>query len=407
MAGGAELEEHLRAPCGAPDPELQRGAQPHRRLVERDRGGGCPGGLDVVFDAALRVVQGRGGGEVMRQVRQGPARPTLGALERLSHAQVHLGAPHPGEPVVERAAHELVREPVGEPAGGQLLDHAAADGLVEGGEEVGLAQARGLPDDVEPELRAGGGGQLQKVGRRRRQAREPLADDLAHALGCPELRQRPGGADRAVGHLDDACLHQCAPQLADQERVAAGELADRPGELGRPGAGVAFRGVAQELADVVVGEAGEAQAHDVVGAAQVGERLRDGVRESASVSRKVASRSTRALPAARARWRRSRSVEASAQCPSSSTSSTGRALSPTSSSVTAVCRRWRSVSASALTGADRSPTRAGRSGSRRVSSPPDVPSATRSSAGSTTRAACSSASTNGPYGVRTTASQAP
>ena len=49
---------------------------------------------------------------------------------------------------------------------------------------------------------------------------------------------------------------------------------------------------------------------------------------SASVSRKVASTRTRALPAARARWRRSRSVDASAQWPSSSTSSTGRPAHP-------------------------------------------------------------------------------
>ena len=290
--------------------------------------------------------RGRGGGEVVREVRQGAARATLGALERLAHAQVHLRAPHPGEPVVERAAHELVGEPVGEPAGGELLDHAAADRLVEGGEEVGLAQARGLADDVEPELRPGGGRELQKVGRGRRQAREPLADDLAHALGCPELRQRPGGPDRAVGDLDDAGLHQGAPQLADQERVAAGELADRPRELRRPGAGVALarRGAGTRRRRRRRGRRGAAGRRRRSGAGRrASARALSGT--SASVSRKVASSSTRALPAARARWRRSRSVEASAQWPSSSTSRTGRALSPTSSSVTAVCRRWRSVSA--------------------------------------------------------------
>ena len=48
---------------------------------------------DVVLDAALGFVQGRGGGEVVREVGQGAARATLGALERLAHAQVHLRAP--------------------------------------------------------------------------------------------------------------------------------------------------------------------------------------------------------------------------------------------------------------------------------------------------------------------------
>ena len=48
---------------------------------------------------------------------------------------------------------------------------------------------------------------------------------------------------------------------------------------GWPWAGVAGGGVAQELVDVVVGEAGEAQPDDVVGTAQVGERLRERLRD--------------------------------------------------------------------------------------------------------------------------------
>ena len=102
---------------------------------------------------------------------------------------------------------------------------------------------------------------------------------------------------------------------------------------------------------------------------------------SASLSRKVARISSRALQAERARCRRSRSVVASAQCPSSSTSSIGLArLRFASRSATAVWRRWRSVSASAFTGCASPPTWAGRSGSSRVSSPPPAPSAARSCA---------------------------
>ena len=190
-----ELEEHLRAPGRVLDAQLQRGAQPRRRLVERDRGARRRGGPDVVLDAALGIVQGRGSGEVVREVGQRAARATLGALERLAHAQVHLRAPHRGEPVVERPADELVREPIGQAARRQLLDHAAADGLVERGEQVALAQARGLSDDVQAELRSGGSRELQELGRGGRQAREPLADHLAHALRGAELRQRPGGPD--------------------------------------------------------------------------------------------------------------------------------------------------------------------------------------------------------------------
>ena len=84
----------------------------------------------------------RGGGEVVREVgERAPERPSA-RLERLAHAQVQLGPPQRREPVVERAAHELVREAVGEPARGQLLDHAAAHRLVERREQVGLGRAR-------------------------------------------------------------------------------------------------------------------------------------------------------------------------------------------------------------------------------------------------------------------------
>ena len=114
---------------------------------------------------------------------------------------------------------------------------------------------------------------------------------------------------------------------------------------------------------------------------------------SASVSRNVASSSSRTRPAARARWRISASVGASAQCASSITSSTG-CRRPMSSSrlVTAVCRRWRSVSGSVAAGGAGPPI------SRASSGPTGT---------SVTRARCSSASTNGPYGGRTTASHAP
>ena len=73
-------------------------------------------------------------------------------------------------------------------------------------------------------------------------------------------------------------LDERAPQLADEERVAVGEVADRLRELGRAGADLAARGAADELRHVVAGEAGEPQPHDVVGAAQVGERLRERLR---------------------------------------------------------------------------------------------------------------------------------
>ena len=76
-----------------------------------------------------------------------------------------------------------------------------------------------------------------------------------------------------LGDLDDPGLDERAPQLADEERVAVGEVADRLCELRRAGADVTARGAADELRYVVARKAGEPQPHDVVGSAQVGERL--------------------------------------------------------------------------------------------------------------------------------------
>ena len=180
-------------------------------------------------------------------------RRTPGALERLPHAQVQLGAARRGQRVVERAADQLVREAVREPDRRQLLDHAGVHGLVERGQQLADVGARGGAQHLELELRARRRGQLQQLAGRGPQPREPPAHDLAHALRRAEVTRVGEGA----------------PELADEERVAAGELADRAGDL---------RVRAHELGHLVAGQPREPQAHDVLGAAQVGERLAQRVR---------------------------------------------------------------------------------------------------------------------------------
>src|SRR5204863_6634337 len=106
----------------------------------------------------------------------------------------------------------------------------APDGLVERGEEGGLVQARGPADEVQLELGARRRRELEQVARAGRQPREAFAHDLADALGGPELRRRPGEPDGAAGDLNGAGLDERAPELADQERVAPGEVADRLGD---------------------------------------------------------------------------------------------------------------------------------------------------------------------------------
>ena len=122
------------------------------------------------------------------------------------------------------------------------------DRLVERGQQRADLDARGGAQHVELELRPGRRGQLEQVAGRGLQPREPPADDLAHALGRAQL----------------ARVGERAPELADEERVAAGQLADLAGDL---------RVGAHELGHLVARQPREPQAHDVLGAAQVGQRL--------------------------------------------------------------------------------------------------------------------------------------
>ncbi len=196
----------------------------------------------------------------------------IDCLQRLGDAQVQLGAAQNAQPVVQRAAHELVREAVGQRGEGQLLDHPAAHRRFEGVDPLELDGGR-QAQDVELELGTGDGGQLEQVPGRGIQAGQTLADDLAHALRRRDLLQGPGQPQRTLLDRERLPLDERAPELAQQERVALGEVADRAGEpcVGR--VDLAAARPANELPDVLLAEAAQVQAHDVVGAAQVGERL--------------------------------------------------------------------------------------------------------------------------------------
>ena len=177
------------------------------------------------------LAEGRGSGEVVRKVGERAAGTPVGALERFADPEMQLGSPYACEPVVERSSNELVREPVGQSGRVQLLDHPAAHGLVERRQEVGLAEAGGAAEQAELELGSGRGGELEQVAGCGREPRQPLAHDLANALGRAQLGQRPAEPDRALDDLDGSRLDQLSPQLADEERIALGDLADRVGEV--------------------------------------------------------------------------------------------------------------------------------------------------------------------------------
>ena len=268
VPGVPELEQQRGALGRLVHAELERDAEALRRGVEVESLGGRPRGAHVVLDAALDAAERGGRGEVVREVGD---RARARALERLAHAQMELRPAHRRQRVVERAADELVSEPVGQAARGQLLDHAARDRLLQRRQQVGVGH---LAQHVELELGARRGRQLQQVGGGRPQARQPARDHLAHALRRRELLERAGEPDAAAPDLDASAVDQAAPQLADEERVAAGHVGDRRCQLGH---GLVAGYAAHQLGDVVAGQAAEAQPHDVVGAAQVREHLRQRV----------------------------------------------------------------------------------------------------------------------------------
>ena len=230
MPRPAELEEQVRP---VPAAQLERGPEPRGGLVEGERRGGGARGEHVVLDRAVRGAERCRGGEVVGEIGERAARARAARLERLADAEVQLGAPRPREAVVERAPHELMAEPPRAPAAGDLVDHAAAVGLVERAQELGVGETGGAPDDVELDLGPRGRGELEQVDRGRREPGEPPAHDLADALGTAQLAGRAMHADPAIRQLDRAGLDQRAPELAEQERVALGERVQRLRERDR------------------------------------------------------------------------------------------------------------------------------------------------------------------------------
>ena len=274
MAGVAELEHHPRALVRIADAELERGAKPILGLAERERGDGRLGREQVVRDGPLcsadrrpcRVVV-REGGEDCPAVAAGPS-----VLERLGDPEVDLRPARGREPVVDGSADELVREPVCEAATRLLDQQAAPHGLLDRADQRRLVHDRRAPHRVELEVGSHHGSQLEDVPRLAGEPREPLADDVPHRRRDPELGRRPGETRAVRADVDGGGVDQLAPELGDQERVAAGEVADDRRQLG---GGLDAGRQPDELADLARRQPAEADAHDSLGAVHVDERLRE------------------------------------------------------------------------------------------------------------------------------------
>ena len=293
VARGAELEEHLRAPAGSSMPQLERGAQPRRRLVEGQRRGGRPRGEHVVLDGALGAAERRGGGEVVREVGERAA----GALRRRCSSasptrRWSSARRSAGEPVVERPAHELVGEAVGQPratGSSSIIPLRTASssaarqlGLRERRRRGGRCRARTRRRPWPP-ARAG----RWCRGARRESRWLTTSRTLS---GVPSSAERPGQPDRAVGDLHDARSRRArARARRPGTALPLGEVADRPRELAAARRRAAAGGAPDELGHLLVGEARRAAA---------GRRRRSGAGRRASPTAPPARR-----PRCRGRWR--------------------------------------------------------------------------------------------------------
>ena len=134
-------------------------------LVERQRGRAPPAPASSEYSTARRGPPiGRRRREMVRQVgeRRLRCRGWSTRLQRLGDAEVQLGAAQDtGMPIVQRAAHQLVREPVGQPGKGtsSIIPCAIAGSRA----AMRSARQRRPAQDVELELRPGDGGQLEQV----------------------------------------------------------------------------------------------------------------------------------------------------------------------------------------------------------------------------------------------------
>ena len=156
-------------------------------------------------------------------------------------------------------------------AGRALLHDPGPHGRFEGGHGVAGRRPARRGQHVGPERGPGDGGQPDEVPGRVRQPAEPGRHHLAHALRADQGGGRRGAAPDAPGGCG-AGLDQLAPQLAEQEGVAAGlahQLVDRRVRVVQP---LAAAGQLGEAAHLVPVEAAEHQPGHAGLPPQVGER---------------------------------------------------------------------------------------------------------------------------------------
>ena len=370
------------------DPELERESQPLGRLVEGQRRGRRARGEHVVGDAARGPGERRGRREVVRELgraarrRPPPApRPRAGAAPRGAGRSARRTAPA----APARARSGTRAAPTRAPRSCRCARPRRARRA---------ARARRRPPRAGPRART----PCPPTPRARAGRWSPAA--AARAAGRRPRARSPGVPSSASGRTS-----RSSPSTISTTFVSTSARHSSQTRNALPAvrslivpASSATSAVRRRRADESVTSSPESPASR--SRTTSSERRRSAsVSDSASgtsASRNVASSSSRARPPARARWRSRPSVGPSAQCASSSTSSTGRRGSTPGRA--GPRRRCAGDGGRCPGRSRRAAPGPPRSGISRASSPPVGPSAARSSAGSRTRASCSSASTNAPYG---------
>jgi hypothetical protein len=248
-----------------------------RVRVREGRGG--------LLRGATGVVQGLGGGAerrrlcvVPRQVGQDPPGIGLvGGLERIRHAKVQRGPRRRRHLAGDRVADQRVRELVRELWPVDHLEHPGRDERVHPCGDLRLGQVRSGPQDAQLEAVARHGEELGQATDRDLEAAQAPSHHLAHAVGDTRAVERALHDPAVHPSLQQPGGDQVAPELAEEERVAAAPLRERGGELSQ----AAVEGLARRLLDqgrdVVGVQTAHPQPTDRLEAAQARQRHRQGI----------------------------------------------------------------------------------------------------------------------------------
>ena len=193
------------------------------------------------------------------------------ALERLADAEVELGAADAGDPVVDGAAHELVREAAGGRRLGQLLEARCGSPRSTRGDERAPVEPGGLGEDAQLEPRPGDGRELEQS----RPSRERAATGAgARGRGCARgraARRAAGTGARRASATSTAPLSRRSRQ-SSQSRSGVPSVSSPIAEASSGGRLRVGRG-ADERAHLLGAEAAEREPRHAVEAREVGERV--------------------------------------------------------------------------------------------------------------------------------------